>query len=472
MIQDLTTNYQGEIIIVDDIPANLHLLANILKESSYKVRPFPSGKLALAGIKHSQPDLILLDIQMPNMDGYQVCEQLKASEISRDIPVIFISALNEALDKVKAFSVGGIDYITKPFQAEEILARVNTHLQLSSLQRMLQQENYLQAKQLEAQNAQLHLMNSTLRKVNQELKLKYNQLQQAQLQLVQSEKMATLGQLVAGVAHEINNPVGFIAGNLTHTSEYTQDLINHLKLYQQQYPQSVPEIEKNAKEIDLQYLVEDLPNTINSMKVGIDRIESISTSLRSFSRSDTTNLVKVNLHEGIDSTLLILKHRLKVNKYRPAIEIIKEYGDLPEVECYPGQLNQVFMNIIANAIDALDESTQVSSQDELKANPHQITISTKVLSDHNSIAIHIKDNGIGMSEELQEKVFEYLFTTKGVNKGTGLGLSISLQIVQEKHQGKLTCISALGKGTEFIIELPINNTQSISPAVTRIYHKS
>ena len=461
MIKDFTTDYQGEIVIIDDTPANLHLLANLLKESGYKIRPFPSGKLGLERIKHSPPDLILLDIQMPNMDGYQVCEQLKANDISRDIPVIFISALNEALDKVKAFSVGGIDYITKPFQAEEVLARVNTHLQLSSFQKMLQQENYLQAKQLEAQNAQLQLMNNTLRKVNQELKLKYNQLQQAQLQLVQSEKMATLGQLVAGVAHEINNPVGFIAGNLSHASAYAQDLIKHLKLYQQQYPQSVPEIEENAEDIDLEFLVEDLPNTINSMKVGTDRIESISNSLRTFSRADATNSVKTNLHEGIDSTLLILKHRLKANEYRPAIEVIKEYDDLPEVECYPGQLNQVFMNIISNAIDALDESAQDCSREEMKANPQEITISTEVLSNNNSIVIRIKDNGIGMSEELQKKVFEYLFTTKGVNKGTGLGLSISRQIVQEKHQGKLTCISAPRKGTEFIIELPINNTQNL-----------
>ncbi|KST69589.1 hybrid sensor histidine kinase/response regulator [Mastigocoleus testarum] len=462
MIKDSSTPYQGEIIIIDDTPANLHLLANLLKEYSYKVRPFPSGKLALAGIKHSQPDLILLDIQMPNMDGYQVCEQLKANEISRDIPVIFISALNEALDKVKAFTVGGIDYITKPFQAEEVLARVNTHLQLSSLQKMLQQENYLQAKQLEAQNIQLQLMNNTLQKVNQELKLKYNQLQQAQLQLVQSEKMATLGQLVAGVAHEINNPVGFISGNLKHASQYIRDLIDHLKLYQQKYPQNILEIENNATEIDLEYLLEDLPNTIKSMKVGTDRIEDISTSLRTFSRSDTTNLVKANLHEGIDSTLLILKHRLKANEYRPAIEIIKEYGNLPEVECYPGQLNQVFMNIIANAIDALDESIQVRSEEELNNNPCQITISTEVLPTFNDIAVRIKDNGIGMSKELEKKVFEYLFTTKGINKGTGLGLSISLQIVQEKHQGKLTYISCPGKGTEFTIELPIQAIRNMA----------
>ena len=461
MTKDFPINYQGEIVIIDDTLANLHLLANLLQESGYKVRPFPNGKLALAGIRHSQPDLILLDIKMPNMNGYQVCEQLKIDKISCDIPVIFISGFNEGLDKAKAFTVGGIDYITKPFQIEEVLARVNIHLQLSRLQKILKQENYLQAKQLEAQNAQLQLMNKSLQKVNQELKLKYNQLQQTQLQLVQSEKMATLGQLVAGVAHEINNPISFIVGNLTHTSEYIQDLINHLKLYQQQYPHSVPEIEDNAEEIDLQFLIEDLPNIINSMKVGTDCIESISTSLRTFSRADTTTLVKANIHQGIDSTLLILKHRLKANNFRPAIEIIKEYEHLPEVECYPGQLNQVFMNIIANAIDALDESTQGRPWEELKANPHQITISTEVLSDNSTIAIRIQDNGIGMSEELQKKVFEYLFTTKGINQGTGLGLSISRQIVEEKHRGNLTCISAPGKGTEFIIELPIHNTQSL-----------
>lgn len=455
MTEYFSSDYQGEIVIIDDTPANLHLLANILKESGYKVRPFPSGKLGIKGIEHTPPDLILLDIQMPHMDGYQVCQQLKSQEFICDIPVIFISALNEALDKVTAFSVGGIDYITKPFQTEEVLARVNTHLQLSSLQKILKQENYLQAEQLKSQNFQINLMNRNLRKANQELRLKYQQLQQTQLKLVQSEKMATLGQLVAGVAHEINNPVGFIDGNINHASAYTQDLLNHLKLYQEKYPQALPEIEDNAEEIDLKYLLEDLPKIITSMKVGTERIKSISTSLRTFSRADTNNLITANLHEGIDSTLLILKHRLKANNFRPAIEVIQKHGDLPEIECYPGQLNQVFMNLIANAIDAIDESINGLDGDKIAANSLQITIITEVLENNNAVAIHIKDNGMGMPEELQEKVFEYLFTTKGINKGTGLGLSISRQIVEEKHQGKLTCISQLGEGTEFIVELPL-----------------
>lgn len=461
MIKKIPNNYQVEIVIVDDNLANLHLLTNYLKESDYKVRPFPSGKLALAGIQHSQPDLILLDIQMPNMDGYQICQQLKANEVSRDIPVIFISALNEGIDKVKAFSVGGIDYITKPCQKEEVLARVNTHLQLISLQKMLKQENSLQAKQLEAQNTQLQFMNKTLLKLNQELEVKYNQLQQAQLQLVQSEKMASLGQLLAGVAHEINNPISFIDGNLTYASEYVQYLIEHLQLYQNKYPHPGAQIKENAEKIELNFLIDDLPKVINSMRMGTELISNISISLRNFSRTDTTNLIKANLHEGINSTLLILKHRLKTNNFRPAIEIIKKYGNLPEIECYPGQLNQVFMNIIANAIDALDESIQGRSWEEIEANPCQITIITEVLTDNSSVVIRIQDNGIGMPKELQEKIFEYLFTTKNVNKGTGLGLSISRQIIQEKHQGKLICISAPRKGTEFMIELPINHTHNL-----------
>lgn len=455
MTEYFSKNYQGEIVIIDDTPANLHLLANILKESGYKVRPFPSGKLGINGIEHAPPDLILLDIQMPHMDGYQVCQQLKSQEFICDIPVIFISALNEALDKVTAFSVGGIDYITKPFQVEEVLARVNTHLQLSSLQKMLKQDNYWQAEQIKSQNFQLNLINKNLRKANQEVLLKYQQLQQTQLKLVQSEKMATLGQLVAGVAHEINNPLGFIDNNISHALAYTQDLINHLKLYQKQYPQSLPKIEDNAEEIDLDYLLEDLPKIISSMKLGSERIKNISTSLQTFSRTDTTNLIKANLHEGINSTLLILKHRLKANDFRPAIEVIQKYGDLPEIECYPGKLNQVFMNLIANAIDAIDESINGLDAHKIAANPPQVKIITEVLENNNTVAIHIKDNGMGMSAELQEKVFEYLFTTKGINKGTGLGLSISRQIVEEKHQGKLTCISQLREGTDFIIELPI-----------------
>jgi len=280
-------------------------------------------------------------------------------------------------------------------------------------------------------------------------------LEQTQLQLVQSEKMASIGELAAGVAHEINNPVGFISGNLDYASDYFQDLMELLELYQIELPSPSETILKKIEESELDYLIEDLPQTIHSMKEGIDRITEISKSMRTFSRGDTATKVPFNIHDGIDSTLLILKHRLKANENRPEIEIVKNYGNLPEVNCYPGQLNQVFMNLIANAIDAFDEGNIGHTFNEIKAAPNRITITTEIDSEKQVALVKIKDNGIGMSEEVKAKVFEHLFTTKGVGKGTGLGLSISRQIVEEKHGGTLTCNSEVGKGTEFAIALPI-----------------
>ncbi|NER07275.1 MAG: GAF domain-containing sensor histidine kinase, partial [Okeania sp. SIO3C4] len=283
------------------------------------------------------------------------------------------------------------------------------------------------------------------------------QLEQTQLQLVQSEKMASIGQLTAGIAHEINNPVGFISGNLTYASDYIQDLMKLLNLYRETFPQPGEQIETEIEEMELDYLSEDLPRLINSMQEGIERITEISKSMRTFSRSDTVAKVPFNIHEGIDSTLLILKHRLKANENRPEIEVVKNYGELPEIKCYPGQLNQVFMNLIANAIDALEESNIGQTFEDIEATPNQIIITTEIESKNQQIIIRIRDNGMGMSESVKAQIFEHLFTTKGVGKGTGLGLSISRQIVVEKHGGKLTCNSALGEGTEFVISCPLED---------------
>jgi signal transduction histidine kinase len=452
-MQDNPPGFKYEIMVIDDTPANLHLLTNLLKQNGYLVRPFPSGKLALAGIQHSLPDLILLDIQMPQMNGYEVCQHLKANEITCDIPVIFISALDEAMDKVKAFTVGGVDYITKPFQAEEVLARISTHLNLSYLQKLLKQENSFQAQQLAEQNRQLHQMNQALEQANQELKQQYYQLQQAQLQLVQSEKMSALGNLVAGVAHEMNNPLGFISASIKQAKPTVFDIVEHLQLYQENFPNKSEEIINHAVKIDLEYILEDLPKVIDSVNMSCDRLQNISTSLRTFSRADRHYKVPFNIHEGIDSTILILKHRLKGNEQRPAIEVITDYGKLPQVECFPGQLNQVFMNLLANAIDALDESNTGRSFEEIKANPNCIIITTSVVN--NLVKIAITDNGKGMSEQVKSKIFDHLFTTKAVGKGTGLGLAIARQIVEETHGGKLSFNSVLGEGTEFIIEIPV-----------------
>ncbi|BAB75390.1 serine/threonine kinase with two-component sensor domain [Nostoc sp. PCC 7120 = FACHB-418] len=278
-------------------------------------------------------------------------------------------------------------------------------------------------------------------------------LQQTQLQLVQNEKMSALGNLVAGVAHEMNNPLGFIAVSLQHTQPTFADIMEHLKLYQESLPHPGDKILHHAAQIDLDYILEDLPKLIEAMVMACDRLKNISTSLRTFSRADKDYKIPFNIHKGIDSTILILKHRLKANDKRPAIEVITEYGNLPHIECFPGQLNQVFMNILANAIDALEDANNGLSYAEITANNNRIIIRTTQVNNH--VRISITDNGIGMSEELKQHIFEHLFTTKGVEKGTGLGLAIARQIVVEKHGGAIEVNSQLGQGTEFVIIFPI-----------------
>ncbi|MEG4027958.1 MULTISPECIES: AAA family ATPase [unclassified Microcoleus] len=301
------------------------------------------------------------------------------------------------------------------------------------------------------QNARLYQQSQTYA---QELERSLFDLQQAQLQIVQSEKMSTLGNLVTGIAHEINNPVGFISGNIEEATTTIKDLIGHLKLYQEKLPAPGEEIEEDAEDIDLEYALEDLPKMLLSMKVGCDRIRGISTSLRTFSRADKDYKVPFNIHEGIDSTILILKHRLKANEHHPAIEVVTDYGNLPPIECFPGQLNQVFMNLLANAIDALEESNQGRSLEAIKANPHCITVRTSQSGDRH-IKIQIADNGAGMTEAVKQRIFDHLFTTKAVGKGTGLGLAIARQIVVETHGGIINVNSILGGGSEFEIVLPV-----------------
>ncbi len=727
-----STSSKGNILVVDDTPANLNLLIKMLSEQGYKVRPVPSGKLALMSVESTLPDLILLDIRMPEMDGYEVCSKLKASPRTRDVPVIFISALDEVIDKVKAFSMGGMDYITKPFQIQEVLARIEHQLTISRLYKQLNEQNSKLSQEIEerklAQEAlnqsvatnrallnaipdvmfryradgtyldfkpakdfkifvspdeligrnvqetlppelaqemlqayqqairsgetqileyqlpideQLHdyetrivacgsdevieivrditarklaevalakserkyrnlvetsqdviwstdiqghftfvnpavkqvfgyepeqmldrsfteftppeqlakdlavferlvhgevlrqyetirldkdnqpiylLLNAialldeqgqvvgttgtaldiTKRKIAedalresearfreqaQELELALNQLKCAQAQLIQAEKMLSLGQMVAGVAHEINNPVTFIYGNLTPAREYFQDLIRLLEGYQKTYPNPIPEIRQIVEDIDLEFLMEDWQQLVDSMQVGAERIRQIVRSLLLFSRQNTSQKKPIDIHQGIDNTLLLLQHRLKAEGVNASgcdrapdseIKVIKDYGQLPLITCYSGQLNQVFMNILCNAIDALENQpspriitirTELGNQDS-SFREHQ---SNGVRNGNKSaptpysslttpsVVIRIADNGTGISEEVQKKIFDPFFTTKSVGSGMGLGLSTSYQIVVEKHQGQISCISTPGKGTELIVEIPVNS---------------
>lgn len=425
----------NSILIVDDTPNNIRLLFDVLDRAGFDVSVVKSGEKALEKLNNIQPDLILLDVMMPGIDGFETCRRIKANPENADIPIIFMTALSETDNKVIGLQLGAVDYITKPIQVEEVLARVNIHLGLRNTQRQLHQEI--------ADRKQAEL----------ELKQTLTALEQMQMQLVQNEKMSALGNLVAGVAHEINNPIGFLNGSIHNTKEHIQDLIEHLSLYQQSYPSAPGPIQENAADIDLEFLIKDLPKLLHSMQGATDRIKGISTSLRTFSRADTEYKVKANIHDGLDSTLLILKYRLKANEHRPEIQVIKDYGNLPPIECFPGQLNQVFMNILANAIDALDEFNTERTLDEIKANPNKIKIKTSL--DNNSVKITIADNGKGIAEEIKSKIFDHLFTTKQVGQGTGLGLAIARQIIVERHQGTLDVNSQVGQGTVFAIEIPI-----------------
>jgi signal transduction histidine kinase len=404
------------LLIVDDTPANLGILSDFLSDLGFRVLIAQSGESALKKAEYASPDLILLDVMMPGIDGFETCRRLKLGEKTKDIPVIFMTALSDTNNKVKGFSLGAVDYLTKPIQYEEMLMRVNLHLRLKKL------------------TAQLHEQN------------------------VQLQKVSSLGQLVAHVAHEVNNPVGFISGNLHYAEDYVKHLFDHLSLYQQQFPDLPEVILSHQDVIDLDYLYQDLPKMLSSMRLGIERIRDIMSSLRIFLRVNEVEKKPVDLHEGIDSTLAILQHRLKAIAPNSKIQITKDYGNLPLVNCYGGQLNQVFMNLLSNAIDALEEKLQsvpktASQQPPAIQHSPTIRIQTQVLPNQ-QVQISIADNGKGIEAEVQQRLFDPFFTTKPSGKGTGLGLSISHQIVVEKHGGQLYCRSQPGQGTEWVIEIP------------------
>ncbi|WP_370587937.1 sensor histidine kinase [Trichocoleus sp. FACHB-591] len=335
------------------------------------------------------------------------------------------------------------------------LARSFNQLIYSVNQLLKQQQDTNQQLETYSQTLEQRVEERTqaLSEKNAHFKQLLEELHRTQTQVVQSEKMSSLGQLVAGVAHEINNPVNFIHGNLDHMHSYTQDLLEVVEAYQQHYPHPPQELQETLNEIDLDFLTQDLHKILQSMRMGTQRIREIVLSLRNFSRLDEAEFKSVDIHGGIDSTLLILQHRLKARAERPEIQVIKEYSPLPLVECYPGQLNQVFMNILANAIDALEERHTKQTDQGRKADPSYIKIRTLVL-DTKWIIVTISDNGLGIPEAIQQRVFDPFFTTKPIGKGTGMGMSISYQIITEKHAGKLDCLSTQGEGTEFKIQIP------------------
>jgi two-component system, NtrC family, sensor kinase len=345
------------------------------------------------------------------------------------------------------YAVAGIATdITHRKQAEAALHTLNEQLEERTVE-------------LQASQRQLQAYIQQLQQEVTERKIALQELKHAQAQLVQTEKMSSLGQLVGGVAHEINNPVNFISGNISYAANCIEDLLDLLNCYRKCCPNPSPEVNELSEKINLEFLLTDLPTALLSIQTGADRIRDIVLALRTFSRTDEAEVKSVNIHEGIASTLMILENRLKESCAKTGIQIVKEYGDLPLVECYAGQLNQVFMHIIANAIDALNQHYQAGAASiNPEENPPTIWIRTALHPQH--LSISIADNGPGISEEIQPRLFEPFFTTKPVGKGTGLGLSISYQVVVDRHGGRLDCISSPAAGTEFVIEIPLKSDQS------------
>ncbi|MDB9493826.1 response regulator [Spirulina major CS-329] len=429
----VTPDSPGTILAVDDNPANLGLLSEFLDSFGFQVLTARNGRAAVERAHYAQPDLILLDVMMPEMDGFEACQRLKTQPQTAHIPIIFMTALNEVTHKTQGFTLGAVDYITKPFQQEEVLMRIKTQLKLARLTQQVQAQNTILEQQVAQRTAELQ---QTL----QDLK-------SAQVHLVQSEKMASLGLLVAGIAHEINNPVNFIHGNLGHVHEYVDNLLRAFELYQGLNPAMDEAIASELDDLDVAFIGEDLPKIVQSMAVGTERIREIVLGLRNFARKDDSQCRAVNVLDGIDSTLMLLHNRLKGSGPRPDIHITKDYGDLPLVHCYFSRLNQVWMNVLANAIDALRDAQAEISQPA-------IALKAQVIN-QDWVQIQITDNGPGIPEQCREQLFDPFFTTKPVGKGTGLGLSISYSIVVEQHHGRLTCTSQPGQGTTFTIELPI-----------------
>ena len=449
---------------MDDTPNNLRVLSTMLLEQGYEVRTALNGTMALQSVKVLQPELILLDIQMPEMDGYQLCERLKKLDEIKDIPIIFISALDDVNNKVKAFTLGGVDYITKPFHVEEVIARVENQLMNRRLQKQLQESEMLARSQAE------------------ELSRAINNLQKAQSQLIQSEKMSSLEHLVAGIAHEINNPINFIYGNISHVSEYSISLFKIIDLYEKLHPIIPPEIEEMIENVELDFIRTDLPEIMVSMRAGAERIREIVEVLRNYSRLDESGVKAVDIHEGINSALMILQHRFLETPDRPAIAVVKQYEELPKVECYAGLLNQVFMSALVNGIDAIEAKFNAAKKAGLPESESQqstpepdffglrvvdnsfagnISISTHLIKPKDMVCIVISDNGVGMTDEVKQHLFEPFFTTKTVGKGRGLGMWISYQVVVEQHKGNIRCLSEPGEGTKLVIEIPIRQPEAL-----------
>lgn len=401
-------NSQGIVLIADDNENNLRVLSTMLRTEGYEVRVAKNGEQVLKSVSLEKPEIILLDIHMPVMDGFETCKRLKDDINSRDIPIIFISALTETGSKVKALEMGGVDYITKPFQVEEVKVRVHTHL--------------------------------LLRRKTLELELTLNNIKQLQTKLIQSEKMASLGVLVAGIAHEINNPINFVYAGINSLIKNFMELEKGIKevieWVRQNKPEVADELEKIRENYAINKRLEVIPQLAGDIKTGAIRTTEIVKGLRLFSRSENEPKTKADITESIETALLLLK-----NRYKNRIQIEKQYQqNLKPIRCYPGQLTQAFINLIHNAIDAI---------------PDKGIIQIEVRETEGGISISIADDGIGMPAELLSRIYDPFFTTKAVGDGMGMGLAITHGII-ERHMGNIQVSSEVNKGTLFEIFLPAN----------------
>ena len=436
------------VLVVDDQPIIIESIRRLLaSEADIEVHACSDPTLALATAAELEPSLILQDLVMPDVDGLMLVKFFRAHPKTKDIPVIVLSSKEDAKIKASAFSVGANDYLVKLPDPIELIARMRYHA--AAYQNLLKRD---EAEQTLVYNKELE------RRVEErtaELKTALDNLKQTQAKLIHTEKMNSMGQLVGGIAHEVNNPINFIYGNLNYMNGYVQDLLEVIQLYQNHYPKPAGEIEEKLEELDLEFTSADLLKSFVSLRSGAKRIRNLVLSLRNFSRFDEAEVKQVNIHEGIESTLAMLGSKLQ------NIDIEKMFGELPLVECYAGQLNQTFMHIIQNAVEAMQSETAAALSDRLSS---KLTISTEMASDR-SVAIWIADNGPGIDAEIQDRIFDPFFTTKEVGGGAGLGLSISHQIIAMQHGGNLKCYSVPGQGAKFLIELPIRvKTSSAQPA--------
>ncbi|MBP0021350.1 MAG: response regulator [Cyanobacteria bacterium SBLK] len=430
-----------KVLLVDDSPIaakSIHRLLAGKSDIEFYYCNDPQQAISMA--IEIAPTVILQDLVMPNVDGLTMVKFFRANPATRLIPIVILSNQEESIVKAKAFSLGVNDYLIKLPDPIELIARLRYH-----------STAYINQAKVACYNQELE---GRVAERTSELEKTVENLKQTHAKLIQKEKMASLGQLVAGVAHEINNPINFISGNIKPAQNYAKDLLDLIELYQQECPQLTQKLQTKIDEIDLDFIREDFIKLLDSLKMGANRIRSLVVSLRNFSHLDKAEKKMADIHDGIDNTLLILGSKLK------NVRVVRNYENCPMVECFPGQLNQVFMNILANAADAVEEKRQHSQQSENcnhidypSGYQPEIIIRSQTLDDR-WIQVTIADNGLGIPEDLCDRIFEPFFTTKPVGKGTGLGLSISYQIIVEKHGGTIDVAGIPGRGTTFRIKVP------------------